>query len=99
MSETHTILPSPPMAPAEHEFLIGDGSLAGAIAGLKLHLVYCKCGRDFLAAEWREHPRSYPGARYLDDNGPHEAWGFERYPDWHVDYVVFLGEPNGPARS
>ena len=90
----YEVQPALPMTTAEHEFLIGDGSLGGAIAGHQLRFVYCRCGRDFPADEWRDHPRAYPGARYLDDNGPHEAWAFERPADWVNDCMVFLDRPD-----
>lgn len=83
------ILPAPPMTQAEYEFLIWDGSLAGALAGSQLRFVYCKCGVTPKAEDWHDHLDRYPGARYLDDNGPHEWEAFEREPDYFHDYIVF----------
>jgi hypothetical protein len=73
-----------PMTVPEHEFLIGDGSLAGALAGAALRYVYCDCRRSFVAAKWREHMRALG----------HEAWAFERTPDYVSDCIVVI---DGPA--
>lgn len=73
------------MTVAEHEFLIGDGSMAGAIAGSKLRFVYDRtCKRAIRADRWRAHMRATG----------HEPWAFERTPDHVSDCVVVI---DGPA--
>ena len=73
------------MTVMEYEFLIGDGSLVGAIAGQNLRFVYCDCGRTLRADKWRAHNRLGPR---------HEAWAYERIPDYITDCVVVI---DGPA--
>jgi hypothetical protein len=73
-----------PMTVPENEFLIGDGSLAGAMAGARLRFVYCECGEVPRADEWREHQRQTG----------HEAWAFERPADYVFDCLVII---DGPA--
>lgn len=73
-----------PMTVPEHEFLIGDGSMAGAFAGLRLRYVHDDDCPPIRANEWREHHRQTG----------HEAWAFERIPDYITDCVVII---DGPA--
>lgn len=74
-----------PMTVPEHEFLIGDGSLAGAIAGVGLRFVYDDgCRKPIPADKWRDHQR----------RTGHEAWAFERPTDYVSDCLVII---DGPA--
>lgn len=73
-----------PLTVPEHEWLIGDGSLAGAIAGMAIRFVYDDCPDGVRAEEWREHHRQTG----------HEAWAFERQADYIHDCVCII---DGPA--
>lgn len=94
-----TIGPALPLLVAEHEFLIRDGSMAGALAGSQLRFVYCRCGVTPKAEDWHDHLDRYSGARYLDDNGPHDWFAIERSADGVNDCLLFADDPRETVYS